>query len=530
MLPQPFGNLTISVTKIAALTAILFSIDLGSASLLAAAPKDQPRSNSNQRKVHSPDNQPNILLIYLDDFGWKDAGYMGSDFYETPHIDKLAGGGMVFTDAYSCAANCAPARACLLSGQYTPRHEIYNVRTEPRGNAAHRRLEHIPGVATLDPSIKTWAHQLQSAGYQTATMGKWHLSNDPIPYGFHVNIGGTHSGRPPQGYYPPHGDAPHLANAPKDEYLTDRLSNEACEFISTNKDQPWMLYLTHFAVHTPIQPKKDLVAKYNAKHPGQLHNNVKMATMIQAVDDGVGKIVATLEELGIRNNTVIMFYSDNGGYGQATDMDPLKGYKGTYYEGGIRVPFFVNWPGTVAPNQQTPEPMIGVDIYPTLCAISGASLPENQVSDGVNLVPLFKGAVTNLNQHDQPRKLFWHFPAYLQSYKHVYDEQRDPLFRARPCSVMRKGKWKLMQFFESGDLELYDLSNDLSETNNVAQSNPDTVDELFSDIKIWQAQTSAPIPQTPNAAFDATIEKAAIEKLKSKSGGKKSQSQKKKSG
>ena len=282
-----------------------------------------------------------------------------------------------------------------------------------------------------------------------------------------------------------------------------------------------MLYLTHFAVHTPIQPKKELVAKYEAKKPGDLHDNVKMATMIQAVDDGVGKIVTTLEKLGIRDNTVIMFYSDNGGYGPATDMDPLKGYKGTYYEGGIRVPFFVNWPGVVQSNKKNEEPIIGVDIYPTLCEISGAALPENQIGDGVSLVPLFQGEVANLNQHDQPRRLYWHFPAYLQSYKGFYDEQRDPLFRSRPCSVIRKGKWKLIQFFESGDLELYNLSNDLAETTNVAQSNPATVDELFSEVKIWQSETQAAIPQAPNPAFDPSLEEAAIEKLNSTSGRKK---------
>ncbi len=518
---EPHARRMIAAVAIAAFAIIsnLFGSQLSCT--WAADVQSQNEPKQQQLDNSATQDRPNILLIFLDDFGWKDAGYMGSDFYETPNIDKLAAGGMIFTNAYSCSANCAPARACLLSGQYTPRHQIYNVGTKPRGNAAHRRLEHIPGVETLDANIRTWAHQLQSAGYRTATMGKWHLSSDPIPYGFHVNIGGTHAGGPPRGYYPPHGTAPGLKNAPKDEYITDRLSTEACKFITANKNNPWMLYLTHFAVHTPIQPKKELVAKYAAKNPGDLHSNVKMATMIQAVDDGVGRICVTLEELGIRDNTVIMFYSDNGGYGPATDMDPLKGYKGTYYEGGLRVPFFVNWPGVVQPNKKTPEPMIGVDIYPTLCEISGAALPENQIGDGVSLVPLFKGEIANLDQHDQPRPLFWHFPAYLQSYKGVYDEQRDPLFRSRPCSVIRKGKWKLIQFFESGDLELYDLSSDLGETTNVAQSNPTTVDELFSEVKIWHAETNAAIPQAANPDFNNSKEKAAIEKLKSKSGGKK---------
>ncbi|MHC4997064.1 MAG: sulfatase, partial [Planctomycetota bacterium] len=380
--------------------------------------------------VHAAD-QPNILLIHLDDFGWRDTSYMGSDYYETPHLDKLAAEGMIFTDAYAGAANCAPSRACLLSGQYTPRHEIYNVGVTPRGKAQHRRLEHIAGTDTLRRDIKTWAHQLQAAGYATATMGKWHLSDDPLPYGFDVNIGGTHSGGPPKGYYPPHGNVPGLQDAPEGEYVTDRLSVEAAEFIEANSGKPWALYLTHFAVHTPIQAKKELLAKYEAKKPGKLHDHAVMATMIQAVDDGVALIRETLEATGQLDNTVIMLYSDNGGYGPATDMAPLKGYKGTYYEGGIRVPFFVRWPGVVKPGTKSAEPITAVDMMPTFCAIAGADLPNQEV-DGVNLVPLFKGEVTTFGD----RPIYWHFPAYLQSYQ-ATDEQRDILFRSRPCSVVR---------------------------------------------------------------------------------------------
>lgn len=453
--------------------------------------------------------QPNIVLIFLDDFGWKDTSYMGSDFYETPHIDSLAKGGMIFTDAYSCAANCAPARACLLSGQYTPRHEIYNVGTRPRGKSQHRRLKHVPGVSTLDPEIKTWAHQLQAAGYTTATMGKWHLSDDPLPYGFDINIGGTHSGGPPNGYYPPHGKAPNLQNAPKGEYVTDRLSNEACKFITANKSKPWMLYLTHFAVHTPLHAKKELVAKYQAKKPGKLHNHVAMATMIQAVDDGVGKIVKTLTDLELRDDTVILFFSDNGGYGPATDMHPLKGYKGTYYEGGVRVPFFVNWPGVVQAGTTSAEPIIGVDLFPTLCEIAGAKLPADQPCDGMSLVPLFQAKEKTLGSDSALRSIYWHFPAYLDAYS-VFDEQQDPLFRTRPVSMVRKGDWKLMQFFETGKLELYNLKSDIGETKNLAENNPEMVDALLSDLQDWQKRTKAPIPSTRNPDFDEAAEQKAI--------------------
>ncbi len=452
-------------------------------------------------------DRPNILFIFLDDFGWKDTSYMGSDFYETPHLDQLASEGMVFNQAYSAAANCAPARASLLSGQYTPRHEIFNVGTGPRGNAKHRRLKHIPGTKTLRRDIQTWAHRIQKAGYRTATMGKWHLSDDPIPYGFDVNVGGTHSGGPPRGYYPPHGNVPGLQDVPKDEFVTTTLSKRAASFIESNKAQPWFLYLTMFAVHTPIQAKKDLLTKYESKPPGQLHQNVKMATMIQAVDDGVGRIVAKLEELGLTEKTAIFFFSDNGGYGPATDMAPLKGYKGTYYEGGIREPFFVKWPGVVKAGTTNDTPIIGVDLYPTFLEMTGAAPKKDQVQDGISLVSLFKGGKLS------ERSLFWHFPAYLQSYggKGPF-EQRDPLFRSRPVGVVRYGDWKLMEFFETGDLELYNLKQDIGESTNLADSHPERLQQLHEIMKNWRHKTGAPVPSEPNPDFDLEAEHKAIEK------------------
>jgi arylsulfatase A-like enzyme len=448
--------------------------------------------------------KPNILFIYLDDFGWRDTSYMGSDFYETPHLDKLAAAGMVFTDAYATAPNCAPSRASLLSGQYTPRHEVYNVGTGPRGQAKHRRLLHVPGTDTLDPRVRTWAHQLKDAGYTNAILGKWHLSRDPLPYGFDVNIGGTHSGSPPRGYYPPH-DVPGLRDAPEDEYLTDRLSEEAIGFIRANRDRPWCLYLSHFAVHTPLDAKKELLDKYQRKPSGRLHNHVVMGTMIQSVDDGVGRIVAALDELGLTGRTIILFSSDNGGYGPATRMHPLKGYKGTFYEGGIRVPLFVTWPGVVKPGTSTGEPTSNVDFYPTLCEMAGAKLPPGQAIDGVSLVPLLRGETASLGARD----LFWHFPAYLDSYS-VIAEQRDPLFRSRPCSIIRAGDWKLHQYFEDGGLELYHLREDIGETTNLARTNPRKAQELLGRLEQWRAQTGAPVPAQPNPEFDAAAEAEAI--------------------
>lgn len=199
--------------------------------------------------------KPNILFIYLDDLGWRDLGTMGSDFYETPRVDQLASEGMVFTNAYSAAANCAPARACLLTGQYTPRHKIYNVGTQPRGRAEHRRLEHIPGVDVLPDHIPTWAHQIQSVGYRTAIIGKWHLSEDPLPHGFDHNVAGDNRGGPPGGYSAPFRETSDLKDVPNGSYLTDILTQSAINYIRNNQSVPWLLYLSHFAVHTPFQSR-----------------------------------------------------------------------------------------------------------------------------------------------------------------------------------------------------------------------------------------------------------------------------------
>ena len=455
--------------------------------------------------------KPNILIILVDDLGWRDTGYMGSDFYETPNIDRLASEGMYFTNAYAAAANCAPARASLLAGQYTPRHKIYNVGTDPRGKAANRRLEHIPGTDTLDRGIKTWAQVARNAGYHTATVGKWHLSHDPLPYGFDINIGGSHSGSPPNGYYPPHPGVPGLKDAPEDEYLTDRLSQEAVDFIKAKKGEPWLLYLSHFAVHTPLEGKRELIEKYQNKNPGERHSHVDFATMVQSVDDGVGNIMKTLVETGQDENTFVLFYSDNGGFGPATDMDPLKGYKGTYYEGGIRVPLAIRWKGRIQPGKKSDAIVTGVDMYPTICEAMGVELPADQTCDGMSLFPILKG-----DPSDPERTVFWHFPAYLQSYPSVVDEQRDPLFRSRPCSVVRSGDWKLIYYYEDHFVELFNLKKDIGETINLASREVEKAGELYALLDEWRNSTGADIPRHPNFSFDPQKHCRAIEKKKIK--------------
>ena len=437
-------------------------------------------------------SKPNILFIYLDDFGWKDAGFMGSDFYETPNLDALAAKGMVFTDAYSNAANCAPSRASLLSGQYGPRHRIYNVGTKPRGNAAYRRLMIEPGTSDLDPGIVTWAEALKGAGYRTGMFGKWHLGKDPKSQGFDVAVEYgqlTRSG--------------HLL--PDGTYLADALTDRTIRFIGESRDQPWCAYLAHFGVHTPLQPRADLLPKYEAKKPGKLHRNVVMAAMIQAVDDSVGRLVAELDRLGERDHTMIVFSSDNGGYGPATDMAPLWGYKGTFFEGGIRVPLFVHWPGVVAPGQRSAEPVIGLDLFPTFCAIAGAPLPDQAV-DGRSLLPLLKGEAPTLG----PRPIFWHFPAYLESYSNTA-EQRDPLFRSRPVAAVRIGDYKLKEYYEDGHVALYHLKDDIGEQHNLAAEMPAKRDELLGELHRWQDGIGAKRPAEPNPRYDRKAEAEALE-------------------
>jgi arylsulfatase A-like enzyme len=460
------------------------------------------------------ENNPNILFIYLDDFGWRDTGYAGSDFYETPNIDNLARGGMIFSNAYAGAANCAPSRACLLSGQYSPRHKLFNVGTGPRGKAAFRRLIHIPGTNTLDPEIRTWAKTAKEAGYATASIGKWHLSSDPTLHGFDLNVGGSRSGSPPKGYFPPHGKITGLNKVDENEYLTDTLTSKAIKFIEEKSHTPWLLYLTHFAVHTPIQAKETDKKYFEKKPPGKLHKDKIMAAMIKSVDDGIGKIISTLNSLRIKQNTAIIFYSDNGGYGPATSMRPLKGYKGTYYEGGIRVPFFVHWPQIVRPGSKCDTPITAVDLYPTICEITGGEIHKDHELDGVSLIPLLKG------NKIKERALYWHFPAYLQSYQR-YNEQPDPLFRARPCGVIRKGKWKLIEYFEDGRTELFDLDNDISESVNLVSDRPEMASTLRSSLSEWRNQIKAPVPTEPNPKFDKLAEQQAIAELLKRNRGKK---------
>lgn len=437
--------------------------------------------------------RPNIILIFIDDLGWKDTGFMGSSYYETPNIDKLADGGIVFTNAYSNAPNCAPTRASLLTGQYTPRHGIYTVNSSERGKSSLRKLIPVKNKTVLDPEAAVIPEILKSGGYICAHIGKWHLGDDPesgpLAQGFDINIAGNHLGHPKSYFSPYKNDR--LKDGHEGEYLTDRLTDEAAGFIDNNKNRPFFLYLSHYAVHTPIQPKKEILEKYRQKTGDKIHNHAGYAAMIESADRGVGKILHKLGETGLSENTVIFFFSDNGGHGNFTSMEPLRGSKGMLYEGGIRIPFTVNWPGVIKEGLVSETPVITVDIFPTILEIAGV-LPKGLVLDGENLMPLFK-KTGNL----QREAIYWHFPAYLEAYKGMEEP-----FRTTPAGAVRIGDWKLIEFFEDNRLELYNLRKDTGEKNNLAEKMPEKRDQLHEKLKRWRKSLNAPVPSEKNPEYD----------------------------
>jgi len=439
-----------------------------------------------------PSRKPNILFILIDDMGWRDAGFMGSTFYRTPHVDKLAAEGMVFTNAYANAANCAPTRACLLSGQYGPRHGVYTVGSSARGSSTQRKLIPIKNTTVLADRNVTVAEVLKRGGYVTATMGKWHLGPDPTTQGFDVNVGGNTAGHP-RSYFSPYRNK-NLADGPKGEYLTDRLTDEAVTFIRANKDRPFFLYLPHYAVHTPIQAKKDIAATYKDRPPSLGHKNAEYAAMIESVDTGIGRIAAALDELKLAGNTVVFFFSDNGGVKGITSMEPLRGGKGCYYEGGIREPMFVRWPGKIKAGTTCDTPIIGIDFYPTLLEIAGVAKPKGKVLDGVSIAPLLLGT-----RALKRRPLFWHFPIYLQG---RMTGARDPVFRTRPGSAVRLGDWKLIEYFEDSAIELYNLKDDVGETKDLFRARPDKAKELHKILVDWRRAVGAPVPTERNPEYD----------------------------
>jgi len=450
-----------------------------------------------------PAAPPNVVFIMADDLGWADVGFHDAEFYETPNIDNLRAAGMEFSSAYPGASNCMPSRSCLVSGMYVPRTGMWTPGTKAKGSKAAMKFlvprnndkrgdAVFPSKAALDPSITSIAEVLKTAGYHTAHFGKWHLG--PDGQGFDLNDTSGNGTGTKGSYY-------------SDIDVAGRLTDAACKYITDNKEQPFFIYLCHWDVHTPITARKEVVSKYRDKldkgHDWKRKWNPTYTAMIEAVDTSVGRIRKQLQDEGLEENTLLIFTSDNGGHSGVTWCDPLKGAKGAFFEGGIRVPTCMSWPGTIKPGTTTDIPITGVDLLPSLADLAGATLPANQPVDGKSWKPLLTGT-------DAPdltdRAIFWHYPLYLSGaeYNKVLPVHGTdlPYWRATPCSVIRKGHWKLLQFFEDDSIQLYNLKDDLGETTDLANSHKEMAAALLAELKQWQQDTKAVIPHTPNPDFN----------------------------
>ncbi|MGV3541523.1 MAG: sulfatase [Rufibacter sp.] len=436
--------------------------------------------------------KPNIVLIFADDLGYMDVGYNGSDFYETPNIDQLAKEGMVFSNAYASAANCAPSRGGLLSGLYNPRHGIFAVGNTAKGPKNLMRLAPVPNTTDLAPKFFTMAEALKSGGYATGQFGKWHVGSEkngtgPGGQGFDVfmEAGGDY-----------HNNKIKATADPKGVF---EITKAACDFISANKAKPFFAYVSHHAVHGPHQAKAESIARFKAKKPGKHQQDPLYAACIYDFDESVGQLMAHLKKLGLDRNTLVIFTSDNGG-APVSSQEPLRGNKGSFYEGGIRDAFIARWPGKIKPGTVNRTPIINVDLYPTFVAAAKVKLPAQTKLDGENLLPLFTGQKAATTRD----KIFWHFPGYLQNGPVI--RGRNEIWRTQPITVMRKGDYKIMLYHEewlldggwekratNNSVELYKVKTDIGEYHNLAASNPAKRDELLKDVLAWIKETNAPM-------------------------------------
>ncbi len=438
-------------------------------------------------------SQPNIIYFNVDDLGVMDVGF-NSERYNTPNIDKLRAEGMLFTNAYAPAANCAPSRACVLSGQSSPRHGVYTVGKSERGSAKDRKLVPIKNTLHLTDDNITMAGALKLGGYKTIHLGKWHVGEDPLKQGFDINIGGSDSGSPSNGYFTPFRKGPMFEfndQYPKGTHRADIFADQAIRFLRENKDEPFFMHMAYYSVHSKLAPVPEFIEKYEGKKV-----NAVYASMVEKMDQSVGKILDEINALGLKNETLVLLCSDNGGVRHTSDQEPFHSGKGSHFEGGIREPLIVRWSGKIAPNSTCDVPVIGTDFYPTFLDAAGVEKPEGKILDGVSLMPLLTQSGTI-----PERTLFWHFPIYLQKYAGLKDDAHDALFRTRPGSALRCGKWKLHEYFEDGRLELYDLENDIGERKNLASIYPEKAQELHQQLKKWRKDMNAPVPTKLNPAW-----------------------------
>lgn len=499
------------------------------------------------------DKKPmNVIFFLVDDLGWKDVGCYGSSFYETPNIDQLAQEGVRFTNAYAACHVCSPTRASLLTGKYPATLNLTDW-LSGRRDFPFQKLKNVEINQHLPYGQNTLANILQQHGYQTAIYGKWHLGEDSLStqrQGFDVQLPKWNKGWPKEGYYYPYG-MNGLEEGEKEEYLTDRMTSESLKFIEKNKDQPFFLYLSHFAVHDPIEGRSDLVEKYTAKlkssefpvgepyilegrpsdkprvprtelnqlvqnqaYSGhqvfedetvkikQHQDNVQFAAMVESMDQSMGQVLQKLKELEVDDNTLLIFYSDNGGMSAAnfwnpervipaSEVDqayatsnlPLRAGKGWLYEGGIRVPLIIKWPGKGLQAAVSDVPVTSPDFLPTILEILKIEQPQT-AADGVSITPLLKGQ----NQIDRDA-IYWHFPHYsnhgMQS----------------PGGAIRSGDYKLLEYYEDGSIELFNLKNDIGEQHDLANSEPEIAQDLLNQLRNWRKEVGAKMMQ-PNPDYN----------------------------
>ena len=430
---------------------------------------------------------PNIILILADDLGWTDVGCQGSKYYETPNIDKLAARGLRLMSFYQ-SQNCAPTRAALMTGQYAPRTGIYTVGSLERGSARDRKMKVPANLTNLPLDRRTVADALKLAGYSTAIFGKWHLGEEgayhPSERGFDDAIVsmGKHFGFTTNPKVP----------VPPGAYLADFLTDHAEKFIEKNRHRPFFLFLSHFGVHTPLQAKEELIAKYRKKKGVGDHNDPVYAAMIESIDQSVGRIVAKLDALKLADNTLIIFTSDNGGVGgyQAAGINarsitsnlPLRGGKGMLYEGGLRVPFIIAWPAQIPPGRTSDTPCVHVDLLPSFVELTGKKALPEQTLDGVSLVKLWKNPETKLDRE----AIYFHFPGYLEGAKGAW--------RTTPCTMMRSGDFTLLEFLEDSRIELYNVKDDISQKKDLAKELPEKTQELHQKMVNWRKAINAAMP------------------------------------
>jgi len=450
---------------------------------------------------HQPEKpkKQNFVFVLVDDLGWTDLGYSGSSFYETPNIDAFSKSSIQFTNAYASASICSPSRAAIVTGKHPARLNITD--WLPGDDPKDQKLLGPTDLDALPLNEVTLAEVLQQNGYSTLFVGKWHMGGEghlPNQFGFDTNIGGYHMGQPPGGYYSPY-ENPYLPDGPDGEYLTDRLTQESITFLDTIGDTPFFLYLNYYTVHTPIQANKIYIGKFkdklkNLDSLGLLERkegeamtklaqrNPEYASMVYALDENIGKLIAKLKAEGLYDSTTFIFTSDNGGlstletrytFEAPTSVLPLRGGKGWLYEGGIRVPLLIKPANYAQSDVKIEEPVIGHDFYPTILAQAGIEMAKENIIDGTDLSPLLSGSET-LNRD----AIFWHYPHYHGS-------------GWTPGAAIRQGNWKLIEFYETEHLELYDLSTDIEEQKNLALEHPEKVASLQKKLHELQVGMGA---------------------------------------